>query len=204
MRAGAGDRGARRFNRSCWPSRTSSFNATAANNILARFKKLFPGTKISAPGRSGGGDGRANPRLRIFLRQNQSHPRHRGKNFVRRRCPSSRQIVKLTDDEIIARLTEVRGVGRWTVEMLLIFQLGPPRCFAGGRFWRAHRLSPSPTKSAKCQSRKNCSRSAKIGGRTAPPPRGISGARPMRRQSNPTKRSDAHASIRVNNITLGG
>ena len=28
------------------------------------------------------------------------------------------------DDEIIARLTEVRGVGRWTVEMLLIFQLG--------------------------------------------------------------------------------
>jgi DNA-3-methyladenine glycosylase II len=32
--------------------------------------------------------------------------------------------VKLSDDEIIGRLTEVRGVGRWTVEMLLIFQLG--------------------------------------------------------------------------------
>ena len=28
--------------------------------------------------------------------------------------------------EIIARLTEVRGVGQWTVEMLLIFQLGRP------------------------------------------------------------------------------
>jgi DNA-3-methyladenine glycosylase II len=38
--------------------------------------------------------------------------------------PGSRQIVKLSDDEIVARLTEVRGVGRWTVEMLLIFQLG--------------------------------------------------------------------------------
>ena len=38
--------------------------------------------------------------------------------------PSSRQIVKLSDDEIVTRLTEVRGVGRWTVEMLLIFQLG--------------------------------------------------------------------------------
>ena len=38
--------------------------------------------------------------------------------------PTSRQIVKLSDDEIVARLTEVRGVGRWTVEMLLIFQLG--------------------------------------------------------------------------------
>jgi DNA-3-methyladenine glycosylase II len=38
--------------------------------------------------------------------------------------PTPRQIVKLPDDEIIARLTEVHGVGRWTVEMLLIFQLG--------------------------------------------------------------------------------
>ena len=40
--------------------------------------------------------------------------------------PSSRQIAKLSDDEIVERLTEVRGVGRWTVEMLLIFQLGRP------------------------------------------------------------------------------
>jgi len=38
--------------------------------------------------------------------------------------PSSRQIEKLTDEEIIERLTAARGVGRWTVEMLLIFQLG--------------------------------------------------------------------------------
>ena len=40
--------------------------------------------------------------------------------------PTPRQIVKLDDDEIVARLTSVRGVGRWTVEMLLIFQLGRP------------------------------------------------------------------------------
>ena len=38
--------------------------------------------------------------------------------------PTSRQIVNLSDDEIVMRLTQVRGVGRWTVEMLLIFQLG--------------------------------------------------------------------------------
>lgn len=38
--------------------------------------------------------------------------------------PKSRQIAKLSDEEIIERLTRVRGVGRWTVEMLLIFQLG--------------------------------------------------------------------------------
>ncbi|MEW6304452.1 MAG: hypothetical protein AB1705_13325 [Verrucomicrobiota bacterium] len=29
-------------------------------------------------------------------------------------------------DELIATLTEIKGVGRWTVEMLLIFNLGRP------------------------------------------------------------------------------
>jgi DNA-3-methyladenine glycosylase II len=40
--------------------------------------------------------------------------------------PAREVLVKLEDEEIIARLTEVRGIGRWTVEMLLMFQLGRP------------------------------------------------------------------------------
>ena len=40
--------------------------------------------------------------------------------------PGSRAIGALPDEEIIARLVQVRGVGRWTVEMLLIFKLGRP------------------------------------------------------------------------------
>jgi 3-methyladenine DNA glycosylase/8-oxoguanine DNA glycosylase len=32
----------------------------------------------------------------------------------------------MSDDEIITRLTAVRGIGRWTVEMLLLFDLGRP------------------------------------------------------------------------------
>jgi len=38
--------------------------------------------------------------------------------------PSGRVLVRMTDDEIITRLTTVRGIGRWTVEMLLLFDLG--------------------------------------------------------------------------------
>ena len=38
--------------------------------------------------------------------------------------PSSRALARMTDDEIIARLTTVRGIGRWTAEMLLLFDLG--------------------------------------------------------------------------------
>ncbi|HJW37070.1 MAG TPA: hypothetical protein VJ420_00445, partial [Candidatus Udaeobacter sp.] len=40
--------------------------------------------------------------------------------------PSSRTLLRMSDDEIVARLTTVRGIGRWTVEMLLLFDLGRP------------------------------------------------------------------------------
>jgi len=40
--------------------------------------------------------------------------------------PSGRALLRMTDDEIITRLTMVRGIGRWTVEMLLLFDLGRP------------------------------------------------------------------------------
>jgi DNA-3-methyladenine glycosylase II len=40
--------------------------------------------------------------------------------------PSARTLAKMSDEEIIARLITVRGIGRWTVEMLLLFDLGRP------------------------------------------------------------------------------
>src|SRR5438874_13374281 len=40
--------------------------------------------------------------------------------------PSSRAIIRMSDEEIVARLIAVRGIGRWTVEMLLLFDLGRP------------------------------------------------------------------------------
>ena len=40
--------------------------------------------------------------------------------------PTARALGKMTDEEIIERLTAVRGIGRWTVEMLLLFDLGRP------------------------------------------------------------------------------
>jgi len=38
--------------------------------------------------------------------------------------PLPEKIATLSDEEIIRGLTSIRGVGRWTVEMLLIFNLG--------------------------------------------------------------------------------
>ena len=43
--------------------------------------------------------------------------------------PAHAAIKKMSDAEIVERLTQVRGIGSWTVEMLLIFRLGSPDVF---------------------------------------------------------------------------
>ncbi len=40
--------------------------------------------------------------------------------------PDKRALARMTDEEIIERISQVRGIGRWTVEMMLIFRLGRP------------------------------------------------------------------------------
>lgn len=40
--------------------------------------------------------------------------------------PSLARIRRMADEDIIDHLTQVRGIGPWTVEMLLIFRLGRP------------------------------------------------------------------------------
>jgi len=40
--------------------------------------------------------------------------------------PERAILGKIDDDKIVERITQVRGIGRWTVEMMLMFQLGRP------------------------------------------------------------------------------
>lgn len=100
-------------------------HGTAANTILTRFKKLFPKRRF--------------PKPEDLVKVTDAQLRACGFSFAKIAAirdiaaktldgtiPPSRAIAKLSDEEIIIRLTEARGVGRWTVEMLLIFQLGRP------------------------------------------------------------------------------
>jgi DNA-3-methyladenine glycosylase II len=97
----------------------------AANTILNRFIKLFPGRRFPRPEdlalvtdeaiRSAG-----------FSRAKVAAIRDIAAKTLAGVVPTSRQAASLSDDEIVERLLAVRGVGRWTVEMLLIFQLGRP------------------------------------------------------------------------------
>jgi DNA-3-methyladenine glycosylase II len=38
--------------------------------------------------------------------------------------PKAADLHQMSDDEILDRLTKIRGIGSWTVEMMLIFRLG--------------------------------------------------------------------------------
>jgi 3-methyladenine DNA glycosylase/8-oxoguanine DNA glycosylase len=64
--------------------------------------------------------------------------------------PTTREAHRMSDDELVERLIAVRGIGRWTVEMLLIFRLGRPDVLAvddyGIRkgFARMHRMAELP------------------------------------------------------------
>ncbi len=65
--------------------------------------------------------------------------------------PTLREAHRLDDAELVARLTTVRGVGPWTVHMLLIFYLGRPDVLPTGdyairaAFKRLYRKRREPT-----------------------------------------------------------
>jgi len=98
-------------------------HATAAGNILGRFKKLFPKRRFPKPADLAAVTD-AQLRACGFSFAKIAAIRDLAAKSLDGTIPSSREIEKMGDEEIIGRLTEARGVGRWTVEMLLIFQLG--------------------------------------------------------------------------------
>lgn len=94
--------------------------SAAAEAIFTRFKKLYPkfpttgqildtkDTKLRSVGLSG---------MKIKYLKDLAQKIEDGKLKMR-------SISKMTDDEIIEHLTQVKGIGRWTAEMFLIFSLG--------------------------------------------------------------------------------
>jgi len=48
--------------------------------------------------------------------------------------PALARLRRMHDDDIVEQLTSIRGIGRWTVEMLLMFRLGRPDVLPAGDF----------------------------------------------------------------------
>jgi DNA-3-methyladenine glycosylase II len=94
----------------------------AAESILARFAALsgngrFPSPQVVLAMRP------AAMRRCGFSRAKVKAIRDIARHAVKGVVPTKRVCTRLSDDELIERLTAIWGVGRWTVEMLLIFTL---------------------------------------------------------------------------------
>lgn len=100
-------------------------NGTAAETIFKRFLALFPGQKFPTPEQIVAAP---DERLRSagLSRAKTAAIRDIAAHVMRGVVPDRRGMKKLSDAEIIERLTVIRGVGPWTVEMLLMFTLGRP------------------------------------------------------------------------------
>ncbi len=97
----------------------------AAESILKRFIALFPGRRFPRPAEllaahAGAIRGAGFSGAKVLALRDLAAKTLDGT------VPTGREIKTLDDDAIVERLVEVRGIGRWTVEMLLIFQLGRP------------------------------------------------------------------------------
>jgi DNA-3-methyladenine glycosylase II len=104
-------------------------NGTAAESIFGRFVGLYPNANGAA----------ALLEAELVLATPDEKLRSVGLSFAKiagikdlalktidGTVPPYEILHALADDEIIERLTQVRGIGRWTVEMLLMFRMARP------------------------------------------------------------------------------
>ena len=100
--------------------------AKAAGTIFGRMCALFPRVQEGL---------KADQILRVsdeklrsagLSRPKQLSLRDLAGRAVRGELPTLAEVHGMEDEAIVERLTEVRGIGRWTVEMLLMFRLGRP------------------------------------------------------------------------------
>lgn len=95
----------------------------AAATILGRFQALFPNNRMPGPKALASV---TDEQLRAagFSGSKVAAIRDLAEKTIAGIVPGKTAIATLSDEEIIARLIQVRGIGRWTVEMLLMFTLG--------------------------------------------------------------------------------
>ena len=101
---------------------------SAAAAIHGRFEALFPGgptpeAVLALPEEALRGVGQSGAKAASI--------RDLAQHAVDGRLDLAR-LSRLPDDEVVAQLSQVRGIGRWTAEMFLIFQLVRPDVWPTG------------------------------------------------------------------------
>jgi DNA-3-methyladenine glycosylase II len=106
---------------------SQQLSTTVAAIIFKRFMDIYKGkepsmqTIIDTPFDTLRGIGLSNSKVNYV--QNVAH------FFISQKI-TDKQLYAMEPEEVIALLTQIKGVGRWTVEMLLMFSLGHEDVFA--------------------------------------------------------------------------
>ena len=113
--------------RLCASIMSQQLSTKVAKVIFHRFLELYGGKEpspeqiVATPFEKLRGIGLSNAKAQYVLNVAQFAIDHK---------LDDKKLKKMSDEEIIELLTQIKGVGRWTVEMLLMFTLGRPDLFA--------------------------------------------------------------------------
>lgn len=108
---------------------SQQLSVRVSNTILARLKKLFKNEFV-------------NPKDLLKLKDDQiraigtSYPKVKYLKDLAKKLVSKeldlKKLKELDDEAVIVELTRVKGIGRWTAEMFLMFSLGREDIFSYG------------------------------------------------------------------------
>jgi len=97
----------------------------AAKTILTRFQNLFGNGRFPSASAVASIDS-ISLRAAGLSRAKAAYIKELAQRVLAGKVPSLDACHGFTDDQLVEQLTAIKGVGRWTVEMLLIFNLGRP------------------------------------------------------------------------------
>lgn len=109
---------------------SQQLSVKAADTIYSRFLSIFPNKKF--------------PKPEVILKTKDSKLRSTGLSFqkisyikdvcgkVLAKEVKLNRLNYMSDEEVITELTKIKGIGRWTAEMFLMFSLMRPDVFSHG------------------------------------------------------------------------
>jgi DNA-3-methyladenine glycosylase II len=109
---------------------SQQLSTKAAATIFGRFAALFPGNQITDAAAIAAIDDETLRRVG-FSGQKIGYLRDLSARILDGRLNLD-ELETLSDDEVVERLTSVKGFGRWTAEMFLMFRLHRPDVFPIG------------------------------------------------------------------------
>ena len=113
--------------RLCASIMSQQLSTKVADVLFRRFLELYEGNEptpeqiLATPGPVLRGIGLSNAKVSYVQNVARYMIEHKTDDNV---------LNKMTDEEVVAFLTPIKGVGKWTVEMLLMFTLGREDVFA--------------------------------------------------------------------------